>query len=357
MEIGIVGLPNVGKSSLFNALTASQVPAENFPFTTIEPNVGIVPVNDERLEYLKKLFEAPKKVAASVRFVDIAGLVPGASKGEGLGNKFLAHIREVDAIAHVVRCFDDKDVVNVMGELDPSKAADVITTELLLADLETAEKAKEKLQGNARAGDEEAQKKIAILESVLQKIQQGVVVRKQDVSPADIKEFNFLTAKPVLFVANLNESVISADFEKAVQAWAAGHNADCVSINAKLEAEIMALPEEERLSYREALGASESGIDRLAKAGEKLLQLITFFAAGPKEAHAWHVKKGSPVTQAAGKIHTDLERGFIRAEVYNFADLKEAGSESALKAKGKIRMEGRDYITQDGDVLNIHFKV
>lgn len=357
MEIGIVGLPNVGKSSLFNALTAAQVPAENFPFTTIEPNVGVVPVNDERLDYLMKLFNAPKKVSASVRFVDIAGLVPGASKGEGLGNKFLAHIREVDAIAHVVRCFDDKDVVNVMGELDPSKAADVITTELLLADLETTEKAKEKLHGNARSGDEEARKKVAILEKVQEEIQKGVVVRKQDVNPADIKEFNFLTAKPVLYVANLNDSSSSADFEKAVQSWAKQHNAESVSINAKLEAEIMALSPEERVGYREALGATESGIDRLAKAGEKLLQLITFFAAGPKEAHAWHVRKGSPVTQAAGKIHSDLERGFIRAEVYNVADLKESGSESALRAKGKIRMEGRDYVTQDGDVLNIHFKV
>lgn len=357
MEIGIVGLPNVGKSSLFNALTAAQVPAENFPFTTIEPNVGVVPVRDERLDYLQKVFNAPKQVSAFVRFVDIAGLVPGASKGEGLGNKFLSHIREVDAIAQVVRCFDDKDVVNVLGEVDPEKDADIITTELLLADLETVGKAREKLHGASRSGDEEARKKTALLDTLDAGLKQGIPIRLQPVDQLAIKEFNLLTAKPVLFVANVNDSDGSKGYEGIVQKWAEKHNADMVVINAKLEAEVMVLPEAERDPYRDALGLTESGIDRLAKAGQKLLKLITFFAAGPKEAHAWHVREGSPVPQAAGKIHSDMERGFIRAEVYSVYDLKEAGSEPSLRAKGKIRMEGRDYITKDGDVLEIHFKV
>jgi len=357
MEIGIVGLPNVGKSSLFNALTAAQVPSENFPFTTIEPNIGVVPVQDDRLDFLQKIFNAPKQVAASVRFVDIAGLVPGASKGEGLGNKFLSHIREVDAIAQVVRCFDDKDVVNVLGEVNPEKDADIITTELLLADLETTAKARERLHGPSRSGDEEARKKTALLDTVQSGLEKGIPVRLQDIDQAAIKEFNLLSAKPVLFVANVNDSDGARGYEDLVKKWALNHDADMVVINAKLEAEVMALPEAERASYREALGLTESGIGRLAKAGQKLLKLITFFAAGPKEAHAWHVREGSPVPQAAGKIHSDMEKGFIRAEVYSLNDLKEAGSEPALRAKGKIRMEGRDYITHDGDVVQIHFKV
>ncbi len=356
MEIGIVGLPNVGKSSLFNALTSAGVASENFPFTTIEPNVGVVPVKDERLDRLQQIFGSPKKVPAFVRFVDIAGLMPGASKGEGLGNKFLSHIRSVDAIAQVVRCFDDKDVVNVLGDLDPKKDVEIISTELLLADLEQAEKLKAKWEGPARAGNEEGKKMFDLLDGIYKKLQQGVPVRRQGLSDAAIREFNFLTAKPVLYVANVNDKTDPAVVEQ-VRTFARENGAQMVQLNAKLEADVMSLPEEERAGFREALGVTESGLDTLAKAGQRLLKLITFFAAGPKEAHAWHVAEGSPVPSAAGKIHSDLERGFIRAEVYAASELFEAGSEAALRAKGRIRMEGKDYITQDGDVLEIHFKV
>jgi GTP-binding protein YchF len=356
MEIGIVGLPNVGKSSLFNALTAAGVASENFPFTTIEPNVGVVPVRDERLDKMQQIFAAPKKIAAAVRFVDIAGLVPGASKGEGLGNKFLSHIRSVDAIAQVVRCFDDKDVVNVLGDLDPKKDVEIISTELLMADLEMAEKGKEKYNGAARSGNEEAKKFFAAISEVHEKLQQGIPVRQQKVDAAVLAEFNFLTAKPVLYVANVNDTA-RPEHIAAVHSFAKENGAEVVELNAKLEAEVMALPEEERASYREALEMKSTGLDRLAKAGQTLLKLITFFAAGPKEVHAWHVQRGSSVAQAAGKIHSDMEKGFIRAEVYAASELLESGSEAALRARGRIRMEGKDYVTQDGDVLHIHFKV
>lgn len=355
MEIGIVGLPNVGKSSLFNSLTQAAVASENFPFTTIEPNVGVVPVNDPRLDFLQQAFNAPKKVPAAIRFVDIAGLVPGASKGEGLGNKFLSHIREVDAIAQVVRCFEDDDVVNVIGELNPRKDADIIGTELLLADLEHVQKIIERLQGPARTGQEDARKKLDLLGGVEAKLQEGVPVRRQGHDPSRLREFNFLTAKPILYVANTGDG--GDRWIEEVKGYAGENGAPLVSLNVKLEAELIGLPEADRMAFREEMAITESGLDKLASSGQRLLDLITFFAAGPKEAHAWNVRRGAPVSAAAGKIHSDLERGFIRAEVYSVDDLREAGSEAALRSRGKIRMEGKDYVTKDGDVLHIHFKV
>lgn len=356
MEIGIVGLPNVGKSSLFNALTAAGVASENFPFTTIEPNVGVVPVRDPRLDKLEEIYKAPKKVAAAIRFLDIAGLVPGASKGEGRGNDFLDDIRSTDAIAQVVRCFDDPNVINVLGDLDPRKDAEVISSELLLADLGQVEKQIEKYRGAAKSGNEEARKNFDLLEGIRKNLENGIPLRRQNLPPAAIRDFNFLTAKPVLFIANVNENT-PADVVNIVKEFAKKEGGEVVEINNKLEADVMMLPEEERPAFRKELGIKESGLDALARAGQKLLNLITFFAAGPKEVHAWHITKGSPVPQAAGKIHSDLERGFIRAEVFSYDDLVECGSEANLRAKGRIRMEGKDYITHDGDILHIHFKV
>lgn len=355
MEIGIVGLPNVGKSSLFNALTSAGVASENFPFTTIEPNIGVVPVKDDRLDFLQNVFKAPKKVPAAVKFVDIAGLVPGASKGEGLGNKFLSHIREVDAIAQVVRCFDDKNVVNVLGDVDPRKDAEIISTELLLADLDQTEKIRDKFQGAARTGQKEALEKLILLEKIQMGLQKGKPVRQLDLPGDKIREFNFLTAKPVLYVANAGDQ--SQRYTDDIKKWAAESGAPLVELNAKVETEILSLPDDDRADFRSELGMTESGLDRLAKAGQKLLQLISFFAAGPKEAHAWHVREGSPIAKAAGKIHSDMEKGFIRAEVYSVDDLRAAKTEAALRSQGKIRMEGKDYITRDGDVVHIHFKV
>jgi len=356
MEIGIVGLPNVGKSSLFNALTKAQVPAENFPFTTISPNVGVVPVPDPRLDFLAKFYNSPKIVPSSVRFVDIAGLVPGASKGEGLGNQFLSHIREVDAIAQVVRCFESAEVVNVMGSLGPKRDAEVITTELILSDIEQAQRAREKYTGGARTGDDESKKRMAFLDDIIKGLNDGIPVRKMKTDAALVNDYSFLTAKPVLYVANTNEQTQPGLWEE-VKSWAKEQNASAIQINVKLEGEIVSLSPEEQEAYRTELGIHESGLGTLARAGHELLNQITFFTAGPKESHAWNVVRGDSVVKAAGKIHSDMERGFIRAEIFNVKDLETLGSEGAVRQAGKVRMEGRDYLTQDGDIVVIHFKV
>jgi GTP-binding protein YchF len=353
LEIGIVGLPNVGKSSLFNALTKAGAQASNFPFTTIEPNVGIVEVPDERLEFLTKAFTAAKTVPATIKFVDIAGLVKGAAQGEGLGNKFLSHIRSVDAIAEVVRVFDDPNVIHVHGGINPDSDITTINTELLLADLEQAEKA---LAGNAaqvKKGDKDAVKIAAALEQAIALLGNDKPLRTQPPLAEELKSFQFLTAKPLLYVANISDQ--SADVT-AIKQHAEAEGAQVVAINVKAETEIVELPDGEQAEYRQELGIA-SGLGEVIQAGYKLLGLQTFFTAGPTEAHAWTITRGTKAPQAAGKIHTDFEKGFIRAQVYGVADLQELGSEQAIKQAGKLRSEGKDYVFQDGDVVEFLFNV
>ncbi len=357
MEIGIVGLPNVGKSSLFNALTGAGVAAENFPFTTIEPNVGVVPLPDARLKRLAEEFHSAKITPAGIRFVDIAGLVKGASQGEGLGNKFLSNIREVDAIAHVVRCFHDDNVVNIMSDIDPLGAADIIETELLLADIQQCQKAIERVIKPAKSGDKAAKEKLAILEEALRAFNEGKPARLQKI-PVDIhREFQFLTAKPVLYVANTDEGKMDPSLIAPLQERAKKENAMVVPLCTKLEAEIVQLPSEERAAYYEAAGIVSPGLAALAKAGEQLLSLACFFTAGPQEARAWLIPKGTKAVKAAGKIHSDIERGFIRAEIYKYADLERLGNYKALQERNLITLEGKDYQIQDGDVVYFRFSV
>lgn len=358
MEIGIVGLPNVGKSTLFNALTGSAVAAENFPFTTIEPNVGIVPVRDPRLYALAEIFKSKKTTPAGVRFVDIAGLVKGASKGEGLGNKFLSHIREVDAIAQVVRCFKDENVVDVTGHLNPLQSLDVIATELLLADLEQAQRLREKLLGSARSGNKEARETVAELEKAVEGFNKGIPARRQGLALSMQSTYQFLTGKPLLYVANVGENELSGNpLVQPLVEYGKQEGAEIVVLSAKIEAEIAQLDENERKEFLISVGLQESGLDRLVHAGQKLLRLITFFTAGPEESRAWNIPEKTPAVKAAGKIHSDIERGFIRAEIYTAKDILQHRSEAALREKGLIRLEGRDYFMLDGDVAYFRFNV
>jgi len=357
MEIGIVGLPNVGKSTLFNALTNAHAASSNYPFTTIEPNVGVVSVPDKRLDALFDIFKPPKKVPAYVKFVDIAGLVKGASKGEGLGNKFLANIRETDAIVHIVRCFKDGDVVHVLGEVDPARDIEVIEMELIFADLESVEKNLDKNSGAARTGNKEAKEKLDKLQSIKDLLSKGLPASKSGLSAAELRDFNLLTSKPVLYVANTSEKQ-DPEVIKKLDEFVKARNSRLITISAKIESEIIELPEEERKVFLKDIGEEYTGLEKVIRGGAELLNLIYFFTAGSEdEVRAWTIRKGMKAPQAAGAIHTDFEKGFIKAEVYSFADIEKYRDEKILREKGLIKLEGREYEMKDGDVCFFKFNV
>jgi GTP-binding protein YchF len=361
IKCGIVGLPNVGKSTLFNALTRSAIAAENYPFCTIDPNVGIVPVPDPRLDQLSAIVKPERIVPTTVEFVDIAGIVKGASTGEGLGNKFLANIREVDAITHVVRCFENDDIVHVSGRIDPLADIEIINTELALADLETAEKGLQRAEKAAKAMDKEAIKARDVIRRVRDALNEGKPVRALAFDETErpiVRDLQLLTYKPVLYVANVQESGFSNNpMLDAVTALAAREGAQVVAVCAAIEAEISQLEDADRAEFLKDLGLEEPGLNRVIRAGYALLGLQTYFTAGEKEVRAWTVRKGATAPQAAGVIHTDFERGFIRAEVIAFDDYIALKGEQGAKEAGKLRLEGKEYIVREGDVMHFRFNV
>ena len=358
---GIVGLPNVGKSTLFNALTKAGIGAENFPFCTIEPNTGIVPIPDQRQDKISEIVKPEKQIPTSMEFVDIAGLVAGASKGEGLGNQFLANIRETDAIAHVVRCFDDENVIHVEGQINPADDIAVINTELALADLESAEKALQRSAKAAKGNDKDAKALVVVLEKVIPHLNEAKPLRSLGLTDDELsvlKQLNPLTIKPTMYIANVDEDGFENNpYLDAVKEIAAQEGAIVVPICNKLEAEVSELEDDEKMEFLEELGMEEPGLNRVIRAGYSLLGLQTYFTAGPKEVRAWTIPIGATAPNAAGKIHTDFEKGFIRAEVVAYEDFIAGNGEQGAKEAGKWRLEGKEYIVQDGDLIHFRFNV
>ena len=367
LSVGIVGLPNVGKSTLFNALASAAAEAASYPFSTIQPNVGVVPVPDERLDRIAELVKPKKKTPTALEFVDIAGLVRGASKGEGLGNQFLANIREVDAVLHVLRCFADENVAHVEGQLDPERDSAIVNTELCLKDLETVDKRRERAQKMSKAAGktgDEAKAELELLDRVRSSLDAAVPVRAATLSPSDrarLRGLFLLTDKPVLYVANVAEEQLTTQERdpcvRAVRALAAREGTDAVVLAARIEAEIQQLPSEERAGFLASVGLEEPGLHKVVRAAYRLLGLHTFFTLGEEECRAWAFKEGTRAQEAAGLIHTDFERGFIKAEVMRWEDLQRHGSEATVRDKGLMRIEGRDYLVQDGDCIHFRFNI
>lgn len=365
LEVGIVGLPNVGKSTLFNAITKAGAEAANYPFCTIEPNIGVVDVPDPRLAVLNDMYHTRKVVPASIRFVDIAGLVKGAAQGEGLGNKFLAHIRQVDAVAQVIRCFKDENITHVEGNIDPLRDIEIINTELCLADLESVEKRFERIRKLAKSGDKNARLEESLLSRIKETLEEALPARRVEMTEEErdmVQDLNLLTLKPILYVANVaEEEVATADgqnpYVQAVKQYAAQERAEVVVVSAKVEAEIAELDEADAKEFLAELGLEQSGLDKLIKASFKLLGLITFLTAGEQEVRAWTITSGTKAPAAGGKIHSDIERGFIRAEIVSYDDLISAGSQTAAREKGQVRLEGKEYVMKDGDVTYFRFNV
>ena len=364
MKIGIVGLPNVGKSTLFNAITKAGAESANYPFCTIEPNIGMVCVPDKRIDVLSKMYDTDKTTYATIEFVDIAGLVKGASKGEGLGNKFLSHIRETDAIAHVVRCFEDEQIVHVDGKIDPISDIETISLELIFADIETLTKRMDRVGKMTKSGDKKAIVEMELLRRIKEHLDNGKPVRTMELTDDErdtIKDAFFLTDKKVIYVANVSENQISTidtdPYVQKVREYAKAEGAEVIALCAKLEEELSELDDEDKEMLMKDYGIDESGLDKLIKASYSLLGLISFLTAGKQECRAWTIKKGTKAPQAAGKIHSDFERGFIKAEVVSYDDLIKYGSMNATKEKGLVRLEGKDYIVKDGDIILFRFNV